>query len=153
MAKYPLDIESMFLEFPEVLRGLKTMRNPITSDSALQKLCKIKNDNIYDYVGIKEAFEYSAQKHASNGISDYDTFLEKLERYMTAHLLLLHIYADNQNLTESPDIIHFGKLRAEGMVEGDRRSGNVLSILQGSNIGQRIKAMLYINANNTGMVL
>ena len=72
---------------------------------------------------------------------------------MTAHLLLLHIYADNQNLTESPDIIHFGKLNADGMQDNDRRTGNVLSILNGSNIGQRIRAMLYLNPHNVGMVL
>jgi len=153
MATFPLDTEALFMEFPEVRRGLQTMRTPITTESQLQKICQLKNDSIYDYVGIKEVFEYSARKHEEKGAGTYAGHLEKLERYMTAHLLLLHIYSENQNLTEAPDMTHFGKMNAEGMNRDMSRGGYITSILQGSNIGQKIQAMLYLNVNNVGGLL
>lgn len=153
MAKFPLDRDMLFMEFPQIKRGLLSIN--IQNDNEVRKLCDLMNENIYDYVGIRESFEKSAQKYASESGEPfgYDKYLEKLERYMTAHLLCLYIYDVVQNIDESPYINHYAKLISEKMQEGTKRAGFVTSILQASNIGQRILAMLRMNTNNIGGVL
>lgn len=153
MAKFPLDRDMLFMEFPQIKRGLLSIN--IQNDNEVRKLCDLMNENIYDYVGIRESFEKSAQKYVNESGEPfgYDKYLEKLERYMTAHLLCLYIYDVVQNIDESPYINHYAKLISEKMQEGTKRAGFVTSILQASNIGQRILAMLRMNTNNVGGVL
>lgn len=153
MANFPLDLDILFTEFPQLKRGLLSIN--ISSDVEIQRLCRLLNENIYDYVGLRESFELASKKYAeeSGEQYDYDRFLEKLERYMTAHLICLHIYDSTQNIDEAPYSNHYSKLVSEGMQMGSKRAGNVTSMLNGSNIGQRILGMLRINANNIGGVL
>lgn len=153
MAKFPLDKDIMFMEFPQIKRGLLSIN--ITKENEIQNLCRMMNENIYDYVGIREAFDEAAKQYAieSKEQFDYEKHLEKLERYMTAHLLCLYIYDVVQNIDESPYINHYAKLISDKMQEGTRRAGYVTSILQASNIGQRILAMLRVNKTNIGGVL
>lgn len=153
MAKFPLDIDILFMEFPQIKRGLLSIN--ITKDSDIQKLCRMINQNIYDYVGLREAFDKASSEYAkeSGEQFDYERHLEKLERYMTAHLLCLYIYDVVQNIDESPYINHYAKIISDKMQEGTRRAGYVTSILQASNIGQRILAMLRNNSKNIGGLL
>lgn len=153
MAKYPLDKDIMFMEFPHLMRGLKSIN--ISSETQIQAICRMMNENIYDYVGIRGAFEKASQKYSeeSGEPTHYDRFFEKLERYMTAHLICLYIYDSVQNVDEAPYVTHYSKLISDGLQEGSKRAGNVTSILQASSIGQKILAMLRMNNNNIGGVL
>lgn len=154
MAKMqPLDIDTLFLEFPLLKRGLASIG--ITDNGAIQELCRLMNGNVYDYVGIKQAFEHSAKCYAeeSGDIFDYERYLAKLERYMTAHLLNLYIFDNVQNVDETPYAVHYQKLQADKIDSGKVRSGNVYSILQACNIGQRILSMLRMSEVNVGGLL
>ncbi len=153
MANFQLDMDTMFIEFPQIKRGLLSIN--MTRESEIQTLCRTMNNNIYDYVGLREAFKQSALMYANESGEqfDYERQLEKLERYMTAHLICLYIYDIVQNIDESPYITHYAKLISDKLQEGNRRAGYVTTLLQATNIGQRILAMLKINTSNVGGVL
>lgn len=150
MAKFSLDRDTMFLEFPHIERGLIAIN--ITKDSDKIKIIQSCNDNIYDYIGVRKAFENASKKYAdeSGNQYDYDRFWEKLERYMTAHLICLYIYDKIQNIDESPYINQYAKLLSENMQQGEARIGNFYTMLQATSIGQRILAMLPLNTINIG---
>lgn len=155
MAKFPLDLDILYMEFPEIQRGLMSMQNPITSRAEMDKLVRLKHGEIYDYIGIQEAFENTARykQRVDKSAYAYENHLTKLERFMTAHLVLLYIYNVNQSINEMPSMTHFGKLETDKIGSSNNRSGNVFSILQGSNVGQRIQAMLIMNTRNIGGAL
>ena len=155
MAKFPLDLEILYMEFPEIQRGLRSMQNPLTTKQEMDKLVRLKHGEIYDYIGIQEAFENTARykQRVDKSAYVYENHLTKLERFMTAHLVLLYIYNVNQSINEMPSMTHYGKLETDKIGSSNNRSGNVFSILQGSNVGQRIQAMLIMNTRNIGGVL
>lgn len=148
-----LDVDMLFLEFPLLKRGLLSIG--IQDNGKIQELCRMLNQNIYDYVGLREAFDYSAREYAreSGEPLNYYSYLEKLERYMTAHLLNLYIFDNVQNIDETPYAVHYQKLQADKIDSGKVRSGNVFSILQACNIGQRIISMLRMQQANIGGLL
>lgn len=150
MAKFPLDRDTMFIEFPHIKRGLVAIN--LTDDTSLNRVIQMCNDNIYDYIGVREAFERAAKKYAdeSGQQYDYDKFWAKLERYMTAHLLCLYIYDEIQNLDDSPYVNQYAKLLSDKSQTDIHKVGNFYNMLQASNIGQRIIAMLPINTSNIG---
>lgn len=154
MTKYPLDIDLMFMEWSLLPKGLRMCG--FTDASQQKAFCEAKHSQIYDFIGIKEAFiracEYQAKLNPSNPLV-YDEFMAKLERYMTAHLVVLDIYSIMQNIDESPYINQHTKLISENMSNGVRKEGFVMSLLNASAIGQRILAMLPMNSKNIGGVL
>lgn len=148
-----LDKDTMWLEFPLVLSGLKA--NGLTTDTQINSICQIKNAEVYDMVGIYEAFELAAKKHmeVSGNYVDYEKTLAKLERYMTAHLLALHCRDLSANLNEFPYATPYGKMNSDQVYNPIDQKGYVFSIMQSTSIGQKILAMLRINTKNIGGAL
>lgn len=153
MAVYQLDKDTLFLEFPHIKRGLTAIN--ITGDTNVNKILSMCNDNIYDYIGVRQAFVKAAETYSKDSGQqyDYDKFLEKLERYMTAHLVCLYIYDEVQNIDESPYVNQYARVLSDKMQQGANKTGNLYTMLQASSIGQRILAMIPINATNTGGAL
>lgn len=150
---YPLDVELMFMEFPLLSKGLAMCG--YTTDEDKRNFCLAKNGQIYDFIGIKKAFIRGAEYQARNDTDPmiYENTLSKLERYMTAHLVVLEIYRIMQNIDEAPYINHNTKILTENMSRGVSREGYVFTLLNASSIGQTILAMLPINPSNIGGVL
>ena len=149
----PLDMDKMFLEFPLVLSGLKSVG--LTNVAQITQICQLKNDEIYDLVGIYDAFEKAAKNavKVSGHKEDYMRTLEKLERYMTAHLLALYCREQSANLNEFPYATPYGKMNSEQVNSHIDQKGYVFSIMQSTSIGQKIIAMLQVNVKNIGGAL
>lgn len=154
MANYPLDLDLMFIEFPLLQKGLRMCG--YTEDSAIRTFALAKHEQIYDFIGVQEAFlkgaEYKFRLNPKDPLI-YDNTLSKLERYMTAHLIVLDIYSIMQNIDEAPYANHLTKLLSENMSKGVSREGYVFSMMNASAIGQKIMAMLPNNVNNIGGAL
>lgn len=145
-------LDDLYLEFPEIENGLIFAN----LDRAKQEaLFKRKYEEIYYYQGIRQAFKDTAKCYASeSGITtDYERHLERLEMYMTAHLLVLWLINKNTNLAELPNVNGFGRANVDKVDTFSLAKGNVFSILSATNIGQRLLAMLRINSNNMGGLL
>lgn len=153
MANFTLDKDLMFLEFPKLKSGLLAIN--ITSDEAINKVVSLCNDNMYDYIGVRKAFERASRIYSqeSGKQYDYDKFYEKLERYFTAHLVCLYIYDAVQNIDESPYINQYARLLSDKMQQGTYANGDLFNILQASSIGQRLLAMIPVNPKNVGGLL
>lgn len=150
---HPLDIGALFLEFPNIKKGLLSIG--ITDENLQQRFCEARHNAIYDFVGVKEAFLNTIQSRASELGSDIamQRFKDRLELYMTGHLCVLEIYANVENNDETPYINQNTALFAEGKSHGISREGFVTTFFKASLIGQRLLAMLTINTKNVGGVL
>lgn len=148
--EYPLDIEQMFIDWSLLKKGFRAVG--IVDENKQQKIILSRHDNIYDFVGIKDAFIRSALEYAKKipRADSAQRHLTKLERWMTAHLCTLYIYSEATNNDETPYMNRHTALYSENMSQGIHREGYVTTLLRASAIGEQILSMLPLNVNNIG---